>query len=48
VAASRDVATVCPRRSDVLKNKFDLLTGERKAFFETYEATKKSNEQLLR
>lgn len=33
---------------DILRNKFDLLQGDRKAYFETYEATKKANEQLLR
>ena len=33
---------------DILRNKFDLLKDDRKAYFETYEATKKANDQLLR
>lgn len=31
-----------------LRNKFQLLEGDRKAYFETYEQTKKQNDALIR
>ena len=33
---------------ELLKAKFDVLQGERKAYFETYESTKRTNEVLVR
>lgn len=41
MAASGDEVT--REQLESLKQKFDLLQGDRKAYFETYEATKKAS-----
>ncbi len=48
IAMPRPGTEITREQLDILRNKFDLLQGDRKAYFETYEATKKANEQLLK
>lgn len=43
-----DSGDITREQLDELKTKFQLLEGDRKAYFETYETTKRTNEQLFR
>ena len=45
---SKKPVEITREQLDALRTKFDLLQGDRKAYFETYEATKRSNEAQLK
>lgn len=47
-AGPRSVAEEITREQlEALKEKFELVKGDRRAFFDTYETTKRANEELL-
>jgi chaperonin cofactor prefoldin len=48
VAMSKKPVEITREQLEALRTKFDLLQGDRKAYFETYEATKRSNEAQLK
>lgn len=45
---SKKPVEITREQLDALRTKFDLLQGDRKAYFETYETTKRSNEAQLK
>jgi hypothetical protein len=44
---ARNLEEITREQLNALKDKFELVQGDRKAFFDTYETTKKNNEVRL-
>jgi hypothetical protein len=44
MARGSSIEEITREQLNALKEKFDLVQGDRRAFFDTYETTKKNNE----
>lgn len=47
MSRSTNIQEITREQLNALKEKFELVQGDRRAFFDTYETTKKNNEELL-